>query len=99
MEAIRGSEPEAVSPALELLVRVLPRDTLLTLLGLLLEQEHLSFGSRDALTCAILMRHPVDEGNVENDREALLNCVRRLPPDEQRSVTLAVLEAVAFPEP
>ena len=91
-----GSSPEELSGALASLVRALPRDVLLKLIALLMER--LSRRSRDSLTFALCLRRSAYEGRAEKDREALLDCVRHLAPEEQRAVTLAVLDVVALPE-
>ena len=98
MDSNLGDNPEEISVALESVVRALPCDVLLNLIGLLLEREHLSSRSRDALTSALFMPGSTHEADTDKDREALLVCIGHLPPDEQREVSVAVFEAVALPE-
>jgi hypothetical protein len=97
MQSNLERSPEELSGALESVVRALPRDVLLNLIVLLMEQEHLSARSRDALTFAMFLRRSTS-GSGEPDREALLGFLRQLPPEEQREVSVALLEAVALPE-
>jgi len=61
--------------------------------------ERLSPHSRDSLTFALFLRRSATDGRgIESDREAIVDCVRHLPPGEQKAVALAVLEAVGLQE-